>query len=95
VQRWVAWLLGSYSEAYARQQYRSLRQFFRWLAAEDEVPDPMAGLRAPAVRDKPVRFFTSVELLSWTRRAGATRSHSAATRRSSRCSARPASGWPS
>ncbi len=62
VQRWVAWLLGSYSGAYARQQYRSLRQFFRWLAAEDEVPDPMAGLRAPAVREKPVPFFTSVEL---------------------------------
>jgi site-specific recombinase XerC len=62
VQRWVAWLLGSYSEAYARQQYRSLGRLFRWLAAEDEVPDPMAGLRAPAVRDKPVPFFTSVEL---------------------------------
>src|SRR5580692_857164 len=42
VQRWVVWLLGSYSEAYARQQYRSLRQFFLWLAAEDEVPDPTA-----------------------------------------------------
>ena len=62
VQQWIVWLLGSYSEAYGRQQYRSLRQFFRWLAAEDEVPDPMAGLRAPAVRDKPVPFFTSVEL---------------------------------
>jgi len=62
VQRWIAWLLGSYSEAYARQQYRSLRQFFRWLAAEDEVPDPMARLRAPAMKQKPVSFFTSVEL---------------------------------
>ncbi len=62
VQRWVAWLPGSYSEAYARQQYRSLGQFFRWLAAEYEIPDPMAGLRAPAVREKPVPFFTSVEL---------------------------------
>jgi site-specific recombinase XerC len=56
VQRWVAWLLGSYSDAYARQQYRSLRQFFLWLAAEDEVPDPTAGLRAPTVREKPVPF---------------------------------------
>jgi hypothetical protein len=27
VQRWVVWLLGGYSEAYARQQYRALRQF--------------------------------------------------------------------
>ncbi len=62
VQQWIVWLLGNYSEAYARQQYRSLRQFFGWLAAEDEAPDPMAGLRAPAVRDKPVPFFTSVEL---------------------------------
>ena len=62
VRRWVAWLLGSYSPAYARQQYRSLRQFFRWLAAEDELPDPMARLCAPVVRDTPVPFFTSVEL---------------------------------
>ena len=56
VQRWTARLLGGYSAAYARQQYRSLRQFFLWLAAEEEIPDPMAGLRAPAVRDKPVAF---------------------------------------
>jgi site-specific recombinase XerD len=62
VQRWTVRLLGSYSEAYARQQYRSLRQFFLWLAAEDEVADPTAGLRAPSVREKPVPFFTSVEL---------------------------------
>ena len=62
VQRWITWLLGRYSGAYARQQYRSLRQFFGWLAAEDEVPDPMARLRAPAVRDTPVPVFTSVEL---------------------------------
>src|ERR1035438_834649 len=47
---------------YARQQYRSLRQFFLWLAEEDEIADPMARLRAPAVREKPVPFFTSVEL---------------------------------
>jgi hypothetical protein len=47
VQRWVTWLLGGYSEAYARQQYRALRQFFGWLCAEDEIPDPMAKLRGP------------------------------------------------
>ena len=62
VQRWVTWLLDNYSESYARQQYRALRQFFLWLSAEDEIPDPMARLRAPAVREKPVPFFTSVEL---------------------------------
>jgi site-specific recombinase XerD len=62
VQRWIVRLLGSYSAAYARQQYQALRQFFGWLAAEDEVPDPMARLRAPKVADKPVPYFTSVEL---------------------------------
>jgi hypothetical protein len=62
VQRWVVWLLRHYSETYAYQQYRSLQQFFRWLAAEDEIADPMARLRAPKVADKPVPFFTSVEL---------------------------------
>jgi integrase/recombinase XerD len=62
VQQWIVWLLDNFSEAYARQQYCSLRQFFGWLAAEDEIPDPVARLRAPAVKDKPVPFFTSVEL---------------------------------
>jgi hypothetical protein len=56
------WLLRHYSETYACQQYRSLQQFFRWLAAEDEIADPMARLRAPKVADKPVPCFTSVEL---------------------------------
>jgi site-specific recombinase XerD len=62
VQRWMVHLLGHYSEAYAYQQYRALQQFFRWLAAEDELPDPMARLRPPKVTEKPVPFFTSVEL---------------------------------
>ena len=62
VQRWMVHLLGRYSEAYAYQQYRALQQFFRWLAAEEELPDPMARLRAPKVTEKPVPFFTSVEL---------------------------------
>jgi integrase/recombinase XerD len=58
----VAWLLERYSEAYAYQQYRSLEQFFRWLAVEEGLPSPMAKLRPPKVTDKPVPFFTSVEL---------------------------------
>lgn len=33
IQEWMAWLLGRYSEAYASNQYRALRQFFKWLAA--------------------------------------------------------------
>ena len=48
IQQWMAWLLDRYSAAYASNQYRALQQFFKWLAAEDELPDPMAGLRAAA-----------------------------------------------
>jgi integrase len=62
VQEWVAWLLGRYSAAYASNQFRALQQFFKWLAAEEEVPDPMARLRPPAVPDKPVPVFTGEEL---------------------------------
>jgi integrase len=53
IQRWIVRLLDRYSSAYASNQYRALQQFFKWLAAEDEVPDPMAGLKPPRVPDKP------------------------------------------
>ena len=62
VQGWVAWLLGRYSAAYASNQFRALQQFFKWLAAEDEIPDPMAGLRAPHVPDRPVPVFADGDL---------------------------------
>ena len=62
VQQGVAWLLDRYSAAYASNQFRALQQFFKWLAAEEEMPDPMAGLRPPVVPDKPVPVFTADEL---------------------------------
>ena len=97
VRRWVAWLLGRYSEAYAYQQYRSLQQFFRWLAIEENRPSPMAKLRPPKVTGKPVPFFTSVELSRLGRCCRGTRLRTGGTQRSSRCSWRQASGslsWP-
>jgi hypothetical protein len=52
-------LLDRYSSAYASNQYRALQQFFKWLAAEDQLPDPMAGLQPPHVTDKIVRHHFS------------------------------------
>jgi site-specific recombinase XerC len=52
LQEWVAWLLGRYSAAYASNQYRALQQFFKWLTAEEEVPDPMTGMRPPRVPEE-------------------------------------------
>ena len=62
IQQWMAWLLDRYSTAYASNQYRALQQFFKWLAAEDQLPDPMAGLAPPRVTDKLVPVFTAEEL---------------------------------
>ena len=58
----MASLLDRYSPAYASNQYRALQQFFKWLAAEDELPDPMAGLAPPRVTAKLVAVFTPEEL---------------------------------
>lgn len=55
-------LLGRYSDSCASNQYRALQQFFRWWSAEEELPDPMARLRPPKVREKLVPVFTSGEL---------------------------------
>lgn len=50
VQGWMAWLLGRYSVAYASSQFRALQQSFKWLAAEEEAPDPMARPKPPHVQ---------------------------------------------
>jgi site-specific recombinase XerD len=62
VQRWLVHLLTRYSDVYASNQFRALQQFFRWLAEEEQIPDPMAPLRAPKVSEKLVPVFTSEEL---------------------------------
>jgi site-specific recombinase XerD len=62
VQEWMVWLLDRYSPAYASNQYRGLQQFFKWLAAEEEIPDPMAGLHPPKIPARLVPVFTGAEL---------------------------------
>ena len=62
VREWMAWLLGRYSDAYASNQYRALQQFFKWLSAEEDIPDPMAGMHPPKVTGKLVPVFAGGEL---------------------------------
>ena len=87
VQQWIVWLLDRYSSAYASNQYRALQQFFKWLAGEEEIPDPMARLKPPHVPEKPVPISMPRICRVSSAPARAGRSRSAATRRSSRCSA--------
>jgi site-specific recombinase XerD len=53
-----------------------VRRFLRWLAFEEDRPDPTAGLRAPKVIPGPVPVFSSEEL-SALRRACQGRSFEA------------------
>jgi site-specific recombinase XerC len=62
IQQWMSWLLDRYSSAYASNQYRALQQLFKWLAAEDELPDPTAGLQPPPVPQQLIPVFTGQEL---------------------------------
>jgi hypothetical protein len=95
IQQWMTWLLDRYSNAYASNQYRALQQFFKWLAAEDGLPNPMAGLQPPRVPGKLVPVFTGEEL---TRLEQACAGRSFAQRRDTAIIAvfkEKASGWPS
>jgi site-specific recombinase XerD len=68
IERWMVHLLGRYSHAYASNQYRALQRFFKWWAAEEELPDPMARLHPPnvtgggdaGVRHSPVAGFERI-----------------------------------
>lgn len=60
-------LLARYSAAYASNRYRGLQQFFKWLAAEDEIPDPMAGLHPPKIPGRLVLVFSDAELAALER----------------------------
>ena len=62
IQQWMSWLLDRYSGAYASNQCRALQQFFKWLAAEDELPDPTAGLQPPPVPQQLIPVFPGQEL---------------------------------
>lgn len=62
MQRWLVRLLSLYSDAYAGNQFRALQQLFRWLAEEEQVPDPMPRLSPPKVSEKLVPVFISEEL---------------------------------
>jgi hypothetical protein len=43
VKEWMVWLLESYSDSYANNQYRALQQFFKWYAEDEDLTNPMAA----------------------------------------------------
>jgi site-specific recombinase XerD len=62
VQDFVAHLIDTRSVGTAGVRYRSLRQWFRWLAAEDEATDVMAGMTHPKLAASPVPVIADADL---------------------------------
>lgn len=60
---WCATLFDrGYSDSYVNHQWRALQAFFKFFAADEDVPNPMLGMPAPTVTPKPVPVFTGEEL---------------------------------
>ena len=63
IEGFLAHFLETRASATARQRYASLSQFFKWAAAEGEIPtDPMETIRAPKVVEQPVPVLTVDQL---------------------------------
>lgn len=56
-------VLASRASATARQRYASLKQLFKWLWEEDEIPtDPMERVKPPQVVEQPVPVLSDEDL---------------------------------
>lgn len=62
IREWIVSLLDSRSDGYANNQYRSVQQFFKWYAAEEELPNPMLGMNPPHVPEQPVPVLRKDQL---------------------------------
>ena len=59
---YMAWLIAERSSGTAGTRYRSLRQWFRWLAREDEADDVMAGMTHPTLDEVPPPIISDDDL---------------------------------
>ncbi|MGW4422617.1 tyrosine-type recombinase/integrase [Streptosporangium sp. NPDC004631] len=62
VQAWMVSLLEERSAGYANNQYRSIQQFFKWWAAEEDAMSPMTGMKPPLVPEQMVPVLRPEQL---------------------------------
>ncbi|MFA1546769.1 hypothetical protein [Actinomadura chokoriensis] len=94
VRAWTVWLLNTYSDSNATNRYRALQQFFKWWSSDEELPNPMAKLRPPAVGEKVVPVFTGEELTKLLKHCEGKTFTQRRDFATCRCSRRPACGCP-
>jgi site-specific recombinase XerD len=81
VEAWIGVLLARWKPATAHNRYRGLHAFYRWLEEEDDLPNPMAKMKPPAVPDQPIPVLTGRSFVPCSRSAPARTSMPAATLR--------------
>ena len=52
VRKHIALILESHSPAYANNQFRALQQFFKFLESEEDIANPLNGMKPPSVPQK-------------------------------------------
>lgn len=55
-------VLADRSPGYANNLYRAIQQFFKWWCAEEQLPNPMAGLKPPMLPEVPVPVLREDQL---------------------------------
>lgn len=63
LQAYMAGQIKARSHSGAATAYNDLRVFWRWFAAEEQVPDPMDGIPRPRLATAPVPVLTRERLL--------------------------------
>lgn len=49
-------------KGYINNQYRAVQQFFKWLASEEDIPNPMLGMSPPKIGEKVVPLLSTDDL---------------------------------
>lgn len=63
LERYLVWFLAQgYSKTYANNQYRALQQFWKWYADEEDLPNPMVGMRPPKPSTKVTPVLSNEQL---------------------------------
>ena len=61
VRQHLAYVMEDHSDSYANNQYRALQQFFKFLEAEEDIKNPMTGMKPPKIAEKLVPVISDDE----------------------------------
>lgn len=51
-----------YSKGYVNNQFRAVQAFYKWMAEDEDIPNPMIGMKPPKVDDKVVDVLSDDQI---------------------------------